>query len=162
MSWFYISPTQERLPFAESEIPVLVRGGVLQAQTQVWQQGQDGWLSASEVEPAWFRAAAGETPHSSAASIFSAVAPLLKYRAWFVVVGVFLVLVAVVAFLSCIPAMMGGETFERAVTFTFLPCSILWAIGGIGMIRSLSLLARGTDLRQPSVLEEGFQSWDAP
>lgn len=157
MSWFYISPTQERLPFAESEIPILVRSGVLQAQTQVWRPEQDSWLSASEVEPGWFRAATGETATSGAASILDAVAPLLRHRAWFVVTGVFLVLTSLVVLVGCIMAVMGDDTFVRAITFTLFPCSILWAVGGIGMIRSLAQLARGLDLRQPSVLEEGFQ-----
>ena len=106
MSWFYISPTQERLPFAESEIPTLVRGGVLQAQTQVWQPGQEGWLSASEVDPGWFRPAAGETQDSNAAPIFGAVAPLIKHRPWFGVTGAFLAITSIITLVGCIFAVV--------------------------------------------------------
>jgi hypothetical protein len=159
MSWFYISPTQERLPFTESEIPTLVRSGVLQAQTQVWQPEQDGWMAASEVSPSWFQPSSdGSAPDGAAPvkTMREMVGPLLAQRAWFVITGVFLVLAAVLVLILITSSFVVGGTFEKAATLTLLPCGILWIFGGVGIIRALGGVVRATELGQPSVLEDAF------
>lgn len=165
MSWFYLSPSKQRLPFDEAETASMVRGGVIRRETMVWEPGMDDWAAASEIRPEWFRVEGeGSRDHvrvDPAALESSIVRDLAKRlgdgAGWFRVLGVLGIVggIAVVALAAW--AVMEGDWIRLIRTLLALPLGILGLAAGIGVLRAARDLLHAEHTGQRSSLAGGMR-----
>ncbi len=75
MTWFYNNEGEADGPHEESAMLTHVSAGRVRAQTLIWHKGQDLWLEAGTLSPAWWQPAVEKpvlkTPGSTTTGVIS-------------------------------------------------------------------------------------------
>ena len=62
MEWSYIDVSGQQVLFQESQLGDLVKGGVIRAETLLWNETMSDWQQAGTLFPAWFSQSYSEPP----------------------------------------------------------------------------------------------------